>query len=74
MLIDKLNEKIDALLQTLQSQKTELQELRLRVTALATQNAEKDHQISQLYEQLSQKDSELQRTIDKIQFTLKNEQ
>ncbi|WP_104696887.1 MULTISPECIES: DUF904 domain-containing protein [unclassified Helicobacter] len=72
MLLEKLNQKIDELLQIIQEQKNELQSLRLKVTTLTTQNEEKDRQISQLYEQIAQKDSEIQKIYEKIQENLQN--
>lgn len=70
MLLEKLNTKVDELLQTIQEQKNELQTLRLKITTLTTQNEEKDRQISQLYEQIAQKDSEVQKIYEKIQSAL----
>ncbi|RDU72816.1 DUF904 domain-containing protein [Helicobacter anseris] len=70
MLLEKLNTKVDELLQTIQEQKNELQALRLKITTLTTQNEEKDRQISQLYEQIAQKDSEVQKIYEKIQSVL----
>ena len=70
MLLEKLNEKIDALLQSSQNQKNEIQELRLKVATLTTQNEEKDRQISQLYEQIAQKDAEVQKIYEKVQPAL----
>lgn len=70
MLLEKLNTKVDELLQTIQEQKNELQALRLKITTLTTQNEEKDRQISQLYEQIAQKDSEVQKIYEKIQSAL----
>lgn len=74
MLLEKLDKKIDELLQIIQGQKSEIQSLRLKVTTLTTQNEEKDRQISQLYEQIAQKDSEIQKIYEKIQINLQDGQ
>ncbi|WP_104748914.1 DUF904 domain-containing protein [Helicobacter cetorum] len=66
-LLDKLNAKIDELIERARRQEEELHELRTQNTTLNAQNEEKTLQIAILYDELSAKDKGLQDICDRLE-------
>ncbi|AFI06481.1 hypothetical protein [Helicobacter cetorum] len=65
-LLNKLNVKVDELLEKVKKQEEELETLRQNNAVLNTQNEEKEIQIAILYDELSAKDKGLSELYDKI--------
>ncbi len=70
MLLDTLSKKIQELLKELQRTREALQQAHNTITTLNSQNEEKAHQISKLYEEIAKRDAETQNLIDKIKKDL----
>ncbi len=69
-LIDKLSQKIDALLAKLKHLEEENNRLRNEVVSLKAQSEAKDAQINKLNEELAMKDLEIEEVIGKIEAML----
>jgi len=69
-LIDKLSDKIDALLAKLKHLAEENSRLRNEVVSLKAQSEAKDAQIAKLNEELAMKDLEIEEVIGKIEAML----
>ncbi len=69
-LIDKLSDKIDALLAKLKHLEEENSRLRNEVVSLKAQSEAKDAQIAKLNEELAMKDLEIEEVIGKIEAML----
>lgn len=65
-ILERLTQRVDELLQRLESLNAEIQGLRLDNSALSSQCAEKDRQINALYEELAARDRSYESLINKI--------
>ncbi len=69
-LIQKLESKIESLIQSYNEQTQELESLRAQIATLQAESAQKDLQISALYEEIGNRDRSLESLYDKISNAL----